>query len=374
MDRPNRAASNFDLIRLLAASAVVLSHSLVVVRGNAWWFAHPDDPLRELGDDAVAVFFVVSGFLVTQSWERDPNLPRYLGRRALRMVPGLLVAVVMTAFVLGLVTTATSPAAYLTHPGTWSYLLNGTLLVGIDQLPGVFSHIPLSGEVNGSLWTLRYEFLCYLLVPIAVTLAVRGRGRRTVVGMAVVAGVVGTILLTLQPQLPIVGADPFHAAGMLGESGFKITPLLNLAGFFLTGICFCLFRDRIRWHRGLAIACLPVFLVASQLPPLHIAAVLALAYGVLFVALRARPIGGRLTRRGDASYGVYLYGFPIEQTVVAVTGAIWYPVVFVISLPLAYATGLLSWRLVERRALSHRPQAAHAPRMAAPAASLATTS
>jgi peptidoglycan/LPS O-acetylase OafA/YrhL len=368
VDQPKRANSNFDLIRLIAASAVVLSHSLVVVKGSAWWFAHPMDPLRELGDDAVAVFFVVSGFLVTQSWQRDPDLPRYLARRALRMVPGLLVAVVLTSFVFGLVATSLSAAAYLGHPGTWSYLLNGSLLAGIDQLPGVFVHLPLAGEVNGSLWTLRYEFLCYLLVPLVLALALNVWGRRAAAWAMLVAGVAGTCLLTLQPMLPIMGADPFHLAGMLGESGFKFTPVADLLGFFLIGMCFHLFRDVIRWRRDVAILCVPAFIVTTQFGPLHMVAMGSLAYAVIYFATRAAPLGRGVTRLGDASFGVYLYGFPISQLVVVALGAVWFPVVFAVSLPLAYGAGLLSWRVVERRALQHRPRGARlSPPMVRPA-------
>ena len=119
-------------------------------------------PLTQL---AVGVFFVISGYLISGSWERRPQLPRYLTNRVLRIIPGLFLVVVVSAFVLGPLVTTLAAGDYFTDGGTYSYLRNAVLIPNY-ALPGVFAGNPFPGAVNGSLWTLPAEFACYLVVPV----------------------------------------------------------------------------------------------------------------------------------------------------------------------------------------------------------------
>ena len=121
-------------------------------------------PGQSLGAMAVAMFFVVSGFLVSKSWVNDPDFRRYWARRLLRVYPGLLVAVVLTTVLIGSMATSLSWLDFWTHPATWSYLANNIMAIaGQHTLPGVFEHNPFANAFNASLWTLRYELLMYLL-------------------------------------------------------------------------------------------------------------------------------------------------------------------------------------------------------------------
>lgn len=353
-----RRGSNFDLLRLAAASAVVFSHSLLVVAGEGWWGAHSTNVFRQFGDDAVAVFFVISGVLVTQSWLRDPHLVRYLTRRLLRVMPALVVTVAISCLVLGVIASELTPSSYLGAPGTWAYLINTTLFFQMFNLPGVFSHLPLPGAVNGSLWTLRYEFLCYLVVPVlvAVVTVLRRRGAVLIIGATCAA--VATLSLTAHVDYVIAGADPLTIAGLPGAAGWNMAPLFVLLTYFLAGMSIEMWRSRIHFDARAATLAVPVFLVCSQFPQLFLLDVVALAYAVAYFGLVARPMFAGLVARGDASYGVYVWGFVVEQFIVLVFGPGLSPLlVFAIALPITWAIGLVSWRWIERPALRLKPRA-----------------
>lgn len=150
----------FDWLRLLGALAVVLGHSYVLL----------DQPPPMIGTAAlhsvgVMLFFFVSGYLITGSWLSDPHLIRFATKRALRIMPALLVVVWITTFVLGPL--ITSDTTYLWKSETWTYLWRNSLLLPFHQLPGVFESNP-SSAVNGSLWTLPVEVFMYAMTPLLI--------------------------------------------------------------------------------------------------------------------------------------------------------------------------------------------------------------
>ncbi len=160
--------NNFDALRLLAAISVIFSHSFLIAEGT-----QNNEPLilltgnqSILGLAGVFVFFAISGFLVTQSFEQTANPLHYLAKRALRIFPGLFIATLLSAFVLGPLVTALPLGAYLSRPEPYQYVIGNTLLdQTVHELPGVsFVANPVGLEINGSLWTLRCEFVMYLMV------------------------------------------------------------------------------------------------------------------------------------------------------------------------------------------------------------------
>src|SRR5438309_1837526 len=164
MERQN----NFDALRLVAAAAVVFSHSFLIAEGTQdheplIWLTGNQSILGLVG---VFVFFAISGFLVTQSLEQTGDAWRFLAKRALRIFPGLFVATALSAFVLAPIVSTVWPAAFLSTSAPWKYVLGNTLLdQTVHELPGVmFVNNPLGLEINGSLWTLRLEFTMYLMV------------------------------------------------------------------------------------------------------------------------------------------------------------------------------------------------------------------
>ena len=359
---PARLGSNFDLLRLGAASAVVFSHSLLVVTAAASYAAYLVSPFRQIGDDALAVFFVVSGILVTQSWQRDPDLGRYLARRALRLMPALIVAVALTSLVLGPIASQLTAGSYLRSPGSWAYLLNGTVFFQPYALPGVFEHLPQAGMVNGPLWTLRYEFVCYLAVPLLFAIVTVLRRRAVVLGFWLLAVGLGTMALTADRDFVLLGINPMSIAGLPGAAGWNYAPLVVLASYFLAGMCIQIWLPRIRFDGRIAVAAIPVFIVCSQVPLFFPLSVITLAYPVATFGLRSRSVMRVLVSRGDGSYGIYVWGFVVEQfTVLWLGPRLSALVVFAIAMPVTWAVGIVSWRLVERPALRLKPRSPTSP-------------
>ncbi len=308
------ARNSFDLLRLAAAMLVVFHHGFVLA-GRA-----PPrlGAISDLGGLGVGVFFVISGYLVTASFQRSAGLGDYLVKRVLRIAPGLIVALLLTAFVLGPLVTTLPPQAYLTDPQPWLYVVRNALLYPVTYvLPGVFEHNPYPGAVNGSLWTLRLEFTAYL--GVAVLGAVGGLRPGVVAGLALAAA---GAFLAIEQVLP---------SGAGGELG-RLIDLAARNGFLFLGGAWLHLRGGAprRWQIALSALLL--------LTPLWI-----LGLPAVVIALGRLP-GPRLA--ADLSYGLYIYAFPVQQ-LLAAHGLLSFPAALLATLPLAIA----SWLLIEKPAL-----------------------
>lgn len=323
-DMVNRA-NHFDTLRCGAATAVLVSHAFAIV-------ALPQ-PLRllskgqtDLGTIAVLIFFVISGYLITQSYDRSPRPWRYLSARALRIFPALFVAVFLTAVVLGPMVTSLPVSEYFNHLDTALYIpRNMSLVFNQWTLPGVFSNNPVPNAVNNSLWTLQYEFVMYLVILLLG-------------------------LTRLLNRFVVVGLWLGAAALTSAHHGAYYT---YFAVPFLSGAVLFFWRDVVPWDwRLAALSVLP--LAATLLwGEFTLAFVTFGAYLVIFLAFAPVRIPN-LARFGDLSYGIYVFAFPVEQAVAHFDRSItWYREI-AISLPIVLLLSLLSWHLIERRALSLR--------------------
>lgn len=322
-------ANNFDLIRLGAALLVLFSHAFVLT-GHA-----ADEPAARLlrhvtdgGGAAVGAFFVLSGFLIARSAVVHPWRD-YLRARALRIYPAFAAAVLVQALVLGPAVSVLGPGAYLGAAETWGAVGRALLFSPRPGLPGVFEGNPLPGVVNGSLWTLRVEVVCY-----AATLAWAWLGApRWMVGLAVAVGFAA-----------LAGA---HVAG----AGLRVISVLDCLLFFAAGAAAWCWRERLALRWWVAGALLAAFWLLAATPAGPLLWHVALPYAVLRVGLARMVAGGILRRLGDVSYGVYLYAFPVEQVLVAAVPGIGPGHLALVAAPVAIVLGLASSRLVERPAL-----------------------
>jgi peptidoglycan/LPS O-acetylase OafA/YrhL len=350
--------NNFDALRLLAAISVIFSHSFLIAEGT-----QNNEPLilltgnqSILGLAGVFVFFAISGFLVTQSFEQTANPLHFLAKRALRIFPGLLVATLVSAFVLGpLVATLPLPA-YLSRPEPYQYVLGNTLLdQTLHELPGVrFADNPVGLEINGSLWTLRYEFVMYLMV-----LALGVRRLLTVpVGLLLLAFGMVCLYSNMLDELKKWG----WFFQVLSGWGW-------LVGFFAAGIIFYKLRHTRIFDGRIAILALAGLVLSIPLRQFILLFPVFGCYLALWLALNPRLPVLRAARFGDLSYGLYIYGWPVEEAVMWFFGgrAPWWQV-FLIALPATAAIAFLSWHLVERPMLRLKPGSRRAAARFAPAA------
>jgi len=341
MERQN----NFDALRLVAAAAVVFSHSFLIAEGT-----QDREPLilltgnqSILGLVGVFVFFAISGFLVTQSFEQTGDAWRFLAKRALRIFPGLFVATLLSAFVLAPLVTTLSTGAYLTNPAPWEYVLGNTLLdQTVHELPGVmFVNNPVGLEINGSLWTLRCEFVMYLMV--------------------LVLGVLRLLTVRVGLFLLAFGMVCLHS-NMLDEFekwGWFFQVLSGwgwLVSFFAAGMVLYKLRDTRLLDGRIALLALAGLALSIPLRQFILLFPVFGCYLALWLALTPRLPVIPAARFGDLSYGIYIYGWPAEQGAIWLLGghAAWWQV-FLIALPAAAALAFLSWHLVERPALRLKP-------------------
>jgi peptidoglycan/LPS O-acetylase OafA/YrhL len=326
--------NNFNLLRMLAAAGVLVSHAYPLTRGPG--AAQPLEGVLggiTLGTVCVYVFFAISGFFIAQSFERSATVGAFLRARALRLFPALAVVLGVTVLVAGFWLTDAPPPVY--WAAVPEYLVrNVTLFFLRYDLPGVFEGNPYGPAINGSLWTLNYEVLCYTGVFLA---GVAGLLRRPAAMALLLALFAAACAVAMQVPVPI-----------------RVRLLLELGLPFAVGTAFYIWRDRIVLSLPVAAALVLGAAAVRAIPALEPAfrpvLVLALSYAV-FVA---GHLPGRLLRSynrlGDYSYGTYIYAFPVQQLV-----AFWGVTVplanIAAALPLTLLCAVLSWHLVERPAL-----------------------
>ncbi len=344
--------NNFNLVRAVAATAVLVSHAHPIALGEG-----AEEPLvaltgHSLGGLSVWAFFAISGFLITMSFARSRTRTEFLLARVLRLFPGLFVSLMLVAFLMGPLVTALPPAAYLADPATWSFVPRNMALLPLQYtLPGVFDDTPYQA-VEGSIWTLFHEVMCYAGVFLAGLLGlVARRGAMTLAIAAYLAIWFGVAAGLAAEALPLPG---------------RIVSFHQLSLPFVIGMAFYAWRDRLPLHFGIlaALAGLTWALGGTLFYDPMLA--LTLSYGVFWVAYVPAGAIRAYNRIGDYSYGIYIYAFPVQGLMVWLMGPQTPLFNMMTAFPLTLALSVASWHLVESPALAQRkPLAARLKRQAA---------
>jgi peptidoglycan/LPS O-acetylase OafA/YrhL len=322
------------------ALSVVLSHAFSVATG-----APGAEPLVRstgfsLGEHAVNGFFAVSGFLVTMSYDRRG--PRdYALARALRIVPGFVAATLAVALLLGPALTRLPVLDYLASPALWRFV--GATLTGFKStatLPGVFEANPFTFAM-GTVWTLKYEILCY-----AGVLGLSGLLRSRAFALALVTGL----------ALAVAALDLLAPDASKGVQTALRLPLL-----FAAGGALYLWRDRVRLSGFAVAAALVATILLRDSFAYRALLFLAEAYAVIWLALAPGLINPMLDPRADLSYGTYLYGWPIQQSLVQLWPDASPLALLGPSLGLTLAVAALSWFLIEKPALGLKARLVRRP-------------
>ncbi len=325
--------NSLNLFRLILAAAVLFAHAFYITGNGTGPMLHGEN----LGGWAVAGFFVLSGFLIMGSRMRH-SPGEFLVHRIARIYPAFLVVIIVTALVFapvaaliergtldGLFTTAVTPLQYI-----WGNL---GLEVSSYTVSWTLETVPYQGAWNGSLWTLYFEFFCYIIVW---TFGFFGLFRRTL----------------WVPVALWIASVAIHATGEFwGRLGLDLnfTLLFKLLPFFLGGVVAYVLFERWGLRPSIGIACLVGSLVPIALVPGfggQLAAPL-LAYGLLWLSTVIRQPS--LIAKHDVSYGFYIYAWPVAQLLVlvgAARGGVWLFMLANVVVTLVFAT--LSWLLIER--------------------------
>ncbi len=328
-------------MRILFAACVLLSHAPENTDGNA---------SRELltrlthalsfGSFGVDGFFLLSGYLIVKSWQRSPGLGDYLRRRILRIVPGYVVAVVLSVVIVGLI--APAVPRYFTHFGLRFW--GSVLMLSSPLTPPVFPGLP-NGLPNGALWTISYECRCYLLVAL---FGLCGWLRRPLGWAAATVVFLGLNIAQSLHKLP-----EWHTLLALRGDPDQI---YRLASAFFVGGCFYLFEKHIQYRRAYALLAIAAIVLADLRPHLFETVLIACGGYLLFylMSLKLRWLAG-MDRFPDISYGLYLYGSPVEMLL------IWHYrtspwITFAAALAICIPLGWLSWHFIERPMLALKPR------------------
>ncbi|MBV7537902.1 acyltransferase [Duganella sp. sic0402] len=331
-DRDN----GFNLVRLAAAMAVVYIHAYITtgIAPGGDPIGALVHPVSDIGQMALAVFFVISGFFVTRSWMHDPHLARYALRRASRLLPGLAVCVLLSATVA--VQFFSSPdAGGLFSGATWRYILGNISLHGLRfNVSGSEWHIDgvLGGQaLNGSLWTLFWEGRMYVMVAL--------------LGIAAA--------LPLRQWLMGAAAFLLLAAHLFPEVASGYVWEVRLWSMFLVGMLCCTLAPQLRVGViQVACACVFVALNWTRNASMHASGFtwfgLALLCATVALWAGSRPIRGWThLRRHDYSYGIYLYNWPVMTMLKAKFPQLTALPMLGVSLLLIVPLAMLSWHYVE---------------------------
>ena len=329
---------------------VVFSHEYAIVPGPG------SEPLALLsggfatfGTLGVDIFFVISGLLVTRSLVERSAIAFFVASRALRILPALAVVLVLSAWVIGPILTELPLGEYLATGRAWSYVVRNLTLADFQWgLPGVFARNPAGDAVNGSLWTLQPEVLMYGLLLLLGAIAAAGGTRLSRFrGILVGAGMVAAITWG------------WATHGDLSGRGLEPSSLARLAPYFGLGALIYLVR-RIVPITVLLPAVAWVVAIGSRGTPLFAPAfAVAVALSTVWFAYARLESLKRWGRFGDFSYGLYIYAYPVQQTLIALFPAWDRPQHFAAGYAATLLCAILSWRFVEAPALSLKKRFLH---------------
>ncbi|MGL3606584.1 acyltransferase family protein [Rhizobium sp. G187] len=330
--------TGFDYMRIILSILVVWIHTARVTTGDDLFIW--ESAARPFLKSVLPMFFILSGFLVAGSLGRARTLVSFLGNRFIRIYPALAVEVFLSALLLGVLFTSLSPSAYFTDPEFFRYLFNVTGHIHFT-LPGVFETNPDGGTANIQLWTVPYELECYAAIAI---LFLVGVVRYRILSILAVVGCTITYgLIRYAKHGPEWASFPTVMSGNLLICGF------------LLGVVFYLYRDRILWDRRLfGLSCASVLFSYWYTSMGDFLALPGLAYITIFLGLCSpRKIG--ILKGADYSYGIFLYGYPIQQALYALgpAGQNWF-VNGLLATVLAAGFAAMSWHFVEKPALKLR--------------------
>ena len=338
-DLLNGRDNNFNLIRFLAAVAVIYDHSFMVPNGKAVPWLLPNIMSLDFGWYAVNVFFILSGFLVTRSWFSRQDIVSFAVSRSLRIFPALTVGAFILAFVVGPIVCLCLYLDYISDPQTWLYVpMTASLISPSQMLPFVFETLPAKAIINSPLWTLRYEALSYLVLG----------------GLGVI-GLFATRQRALATMLVFFASYLFITllTGWRGQSIF-LDSLMRFWLCFFLGASVSLVSDRLTLRASSVAILFLSAAIAQGTIAYEFVLQIALAYGIFWFALVPGGAIRRFNELGDYSYGLYIFAWPIQQTTFLLAPNIAPHEMFVLVTPIILLAAAASWHWVEQPALASR--------------------
>lgn len=323
--------NNLDVIRFFAAILVIVCHSFPLSYGktSSDYLAQYTNNRLSLGGFAVSIFFVFGGFLIAKSMDGKKNAVSYFSARCKRIFPSLIFVVCILTFVVGPIITNISVREYFTSKETFKYLAN-MFLIPIHNLPGVFENNVYPRVVNGALWTLPVEFMCYILIYIAYKIKLFEKKKYALTIPFVVIVTIALLFI---------------------KNNFIISVVRPIMLYYI-GLGLYVFRDNIVLSRKYFLVSTIMFIVFICVKMDVLAMLVVFPYMMFYLAYGLKYKFKDFSKRGDISYGMYLWGWPIAQFVCMIfDGKIKWYINSLIVIILSIIFGYITYMIIDKRIL-----------------------
>lgn len=333
--------NNFDFLRFLFALFVVISHAYALSgsteeHSGVNWLSNGQLSFSEIG---LSGFFIISGYFIFQSLERSKSLSEYYKKRFLRLFPALVIVLLFSLILASFIYIHQIP--FSKNKEVYTYIPYNLSLYGFQSgIKGVFD-ANVYHSINGSLWTIRYEFSLYIALSILFFV----RNKKTFVAcLLCLAFFVFYILYN------------FYLSKYAGVSFMNLlgVHILNLGAFFIAGSALASLKfETIKNKKIFLFISGSVFLCSIYFSSYDLLKHIVLPFLVLLLGFTDVTGIKDFGKLGDASYGIYIYSFPIQQTLMCFF-KINASVLMIYSIPLSIAFGYLSWHLIEKKVLKFK--------------------
>ena len=311
-------STNINMVRFFAAIGVLISHAHALSDGSVDWLGRVVGVTW--GSVAVSFFFFVSGFYISKSLTiKNLSGKEYIFLRIRRIIPSLAIVVFASIFFLGSCLTTLKADIYFRNMNTWKYLLN-ICLIPVHELPGVFKNGNLLSTVNGSLWTLPVEFLCYLLLYLLYKIKFLEKSRRAIMNCCI-----------------LIASVVLYYIGLCFSSSIILSTAQAIVLFF-AGVLYYVNKDKIFLDIRLGIFAIIGWILCGRMGVSFWGNALFLPILIVTFLIGTKQILHRVSKIGNLSYAMYLTAFPVQQTVISLNGGAMSPYLnIVLSIPVVLA-------------------------------------
>ena len=334
--------NNFNLIRILAAYAVFITHSYALSVGSGSAEPAIKNIDLSLGMVAVDIFFITSGFLVTASLLNRDSIIDFIWARVLRIYPALIVMLFLTTFGLGVFFTTLPWSSYISDSQVYKYLLKCSSLIGgvSFNLPGVFEPNPYKNAVNGSLWSMPWEVRMYAFLALfGLVIGVLCKDRIKKLKIL-------KIIIIFSVIMAAIFLSYYHFIAS-GKSCY-----LKLYVLFFSGALYYILKNKIELSRKIFISIIFIFVISTiNKHTFYFLYILTLPYILFYIAYIPSGFIRKYNKLDDYSYGVYIYAFPIQQSFAALIPGISVLQLIIFSTISTFIMAYLSWHIIEKHAL-----------------------
>jgi peptidoglycan/LPS O-acetylase OafA/YrhL len=330
-DLLNKDNNNLDLIRIILASLVILGHTIAINGDSRYWL----DPIAYFfsitysGALAVKIFFFISGLVVTNSYLKNDNLIYFIFSRAFRVLPALLFLLLVTVFIIGPIFTNFSLLEYFSDSNTFNYISKNMIFNTQFTLPGLFTDNLYKGSINGSLWSLLYEIKCYFFLLFSFLLIKKKR----------------TLFLNI--IFSVIFLDCFLATSTIFDQFTRNNPEVFYLPFsFAYGAFLAINGSKLKINLEIVVISLFIYFIFKNTSHNELLLIIVFCNFTIYIASRKFIL--KLKPKFDISYGIYLWGFLVQQIVYFVFGHIYTGMHFTIALTISIIIAYISFVYIEK--------------------------